>query len=1541
MFDPALFGAGPEGQAAGQAVWEQFLNLPNNSRASRWRMTHPRLPTINTIDGIPFLATIESMVNNHVNANQPVDTSLYNIILAALPKALEMCLQLFNFNHGDTVTPNGDQILRGSSVSVTIGTEAWNSMPMDNQDGEPIDRPITSKYIYIKNNAGIGTITSLAERIALDLAYKHLVDRDINQPANDSRFRCIIASRPKSNILLQFSFAMRKLVNHSWEGWSKPKNINWVVQALNLVREAFDLDVRLRGANVVRQAGNLYGRGRNFNRTRGQGGANMVNQVQGETSIINKIKGKLYVRKNLGDFFAYSKACISVPSGPKMCFPMAFMRCQLRKWVYDVDASTGTSKQPVNFTRIIEGKTFDIKVDDKTGFGTVSYSFYDAKNGVIKVFDNTKKKREDGFFLNEAQDLSQEEIDCWTKCSEQVHYFVQSNIGCEFSPNDFPLCLNYYAEVFMVNINVFSLELRGARIGCRSTGYVSQDIESVDFIGLLLNEEHISAISHIREFYSSGPKGQARLFHSYCDFCNTNSNRRGGDFKHQVTCSETNWWVYKTIEDQELGYIVEQDQKHLFNDVKEKDRFQEVCTVCAGLAVKCTCPNPIIKTLVVVQCNVCTDIVSKCYWNNHVCYFKPKKLLEPIKNENIFVYDIESLQAYDQVVDQYIHECILVCLRAVYDDRRWSFINIKEFVKFLLDNEFMWGSVILAHNGGGYDNLFVVRYLEDNNIAHSTIPRPGTIHKYLSVDIVIDTKNKFNIKFLDFMMMMTDSLKNIGKAFKLNVCKGDFPHNFSSDDHVNYIGPLPPTNHENDYYNFKTIKNQEELDEIREFWDAQALVYCSCKIEDFVDLAGICGKCSKKAWVFKEQLLEYCWKDVDVLAGACKAYRDEALAFNGNSGYSWEAKGIDPFNYMTQSQIALAMFTIGFQGQKIAITHEKIRPSFSYKQILWMEDLMAKNPLLKIQHAGNSNKEYFEVGTRTFVDGFCHNTKGYFEFLKCFEDGCTKCYAREIRENEMHPTRGVKWKTLSHNTLDRCVMIQTNKVGSSVTIIWEHDFDEIYKPGYFTPFQIEQANIMKLREYFYGGRTEVFCAYANPTLLPNTELLHHDVCSEYPFVCSWRELPSGNCQPIFGTSIDRDRLNPNHPDKYFGFAKIKVKPNTEDLIAVLPHRSLDGKLMYDLHEKVGCWHTETIYLAMEHGYEILEIYEVRHWGPDERTDKLMRGYMEFFLSMKQQSEGWEKLGKELYPAEVLKSPTIEQQNKIADHIMAMNGGFARPNIEKVEKNPVKRQLAKIFLNCLWGKLCQKNATELERTIYGYNQYLDLVNCVKINQETLRFRHVSDFIFKVRYSLLDKMTETNKFLNVPVAASVTAHAQILLMRQMFKVGPENVLYCDTDSIMFLREKGLEKLNKSGLGNWEDEHPNEELTRFWALAPKAYMLESKCDSVVEHHFKCKGVRSTENNRKNTKYDRIHALIESSVIAKKDPVEVIADTMVIHPNSTNSDISYGLLCTRYGKKKISTVYTKRCLEKVENDLVQSLDQLAIVRLVPFGYTGEFNHV
>ena len=94
------------------------------------------------------------------------------------------------------------------------------------------------------------------------------------------------------------------------------------------------------------------------------------------------------------------------------------------------------------------------------------------------------------------------------------------------------------------------------------------------------------------------------------------------------------------------------------------------------------------------------------------------------------------------------------------------------------------------------------------------------------------------------------------------------------------------------------------------------------------------------------------------------------------------------------------------------------------------------------------------------------------------------------------------------------------------------------------------------------------------------------------------------------------------------------------------------------------------------------MYEVWHF-PRQSTD-LFRRYIDTFLKIKQESSGFPQ-----------QCETEEEKEKYIQEI------FKREKIvldsSSIEKNPVQRTIAKLFLNCLWGKFAQR--LQLPKTQY--------------------------------------------------------------------------------------------------------------------------------------------------------------------------------------------------------------------------------------------------
>ena len=233
--------------------------------------------------------------------------------------------------------------------------------------------------------------------------------------------------------------------------------------------------------------------------------------------------------------------------------------------------------------------------------------------------------------------------------------------------------------------------------------------------------------------------------------------------------------------------------------------------------------------------------------------------------------------------------------------------------------------------------------------------------------------------------------------------------------------------------------------------------------------------------------------------------------------------------------------------------------------------------------------------------------------LQCEFHACPECYYEENQTGKSHPTRNATFSAVYQLTKTYVTELMHAYGTENVEIKWEHEITLL------TSFESKLSCLMKERDMFYGGRTEVFSPYCNVDYFPHMNIHYYDVCSLYPYVCAFKTLPTGTPQHIFGTKIQRERLvNLDHPDPYFGYVRCDVIPNQKCYLGLLPCRDpLTGRLEFPLTPMMGSWGTEELRIAIEQGYQIDNIYEVYHWDEENRSDKLLRGYVAFFLQMKQ------------------------------------------------------------------------------------------------------------------------------------------------------------------------------------------------------------------------------------------------------------------------------------------------------------------------------------
>ena len=164
----------------------------------------------------------------------------------------------------------------------------------------------------------------------------------------------------------------------------------------------------------------------------------------------------------------------------------------------------------------------------------------------------------------------------------------------------------------------------------------------------------------------------------------------------------------------------------------------------------------------------------------------------------------------------------------------------------------------------------------------------------------------------------------------------------------------------------------------------------------------------------------------------------------------------------------------------------------------------------------------------------------------------------------------------------------------------------------------------------------------------------------------------------------------------------------------------------------------------------------------------------------------------------------------------------------IEKNPVCRTIAKLFLNSLWGKFAQR--LQLPKTQYLTGQ--DELNKM-LEDSTIALKGMelltnpdqpeSDMIL-VNYEERQFIEEC-PFGNVVLAAFTTAHAR-LHMYETLQPLDARVLYFDTDSIIYQHVEGqFNPTIVNSLGGWTDELDGDRIVKFMSGGPKNYAFETE--------------------------------------------------------------------------------------------------------------------
>lgn len=323
----------------------------------------------------------------------------------------------------------------------------------------------------------------------------------------------------------------------------------------------------------------------------------------------------------------------------------------------------------------------------------------------------------------------------------------------------------------------------------------------------------------------------------------------------------------------------------------------------------------------------------------------------------------------------------------------------------------------------------------------------------------------------------------------------------------------------------------------------------------------------------------------------------------------------------------------------------------------------------------------------------------------------------------------------------------------------------------------------KMREGFYGGRTEVFtpnCEARNNVYgTPEIVAYHYDVNSLYPSVMIDNYFPIG--YPEYENDPRLIKHNWERWMEYgdgLGFLKavVYVPPQT---IPPLPCKL--GKLAFVTGYIQGTWAYPELKYAIENcGVQIVQFIEQIHFT---RTYKVFHNFITCFYEMKVQ-------GKRDGNASLTEFAKLIQNTSYGWTVLRRDDKTAFRDIKDLEK---------------WR--------EDERFIYADEE----LGCLEIFDNV-----ISDSI------------------QVQIGAYVTAYARLTLLDALRKQAEKGtVYYCDTDSIICSAKLPPEMVDPYALGKWDLEG---ELYSGLFLQPKVY-TEHKVKSET---IKFKGVSKSRQKQ-----------------------------------------------------------------------------------------------
>jgi len=305
---------------------------------------------------------------------------------------------------------------------------------------------------------------------------------------------------------------------------------------------------------------------------------------------------------------------------------------------------------------------------------------------------------------------------------------------------------------------------------------------------------------------------------------------------------------------------------------------------------------------------------------------------------------------------------------------------------------------------------------------------------------------------------------------------------------------------------------------------------------------------------------------------------------------------------------------------------------------------------------------------------------------------------------------------------------------------------------------------------------------------------------------------------------------------------------------------------------------------------------------------------------------WADTLKQLYIDKMANSsntPPQEEQDRLVDQYeQAFGMGQAVRDSFPWEKNPAKKQTAKIQLNSGWGK-------HAERPIMPESKVIDDASTDEIftllqnlscgNYELKDIVSLSESKTMYKYTISGESADPNLHkAYLPAGLFVPAYGRLMLWEQLHKLG-DRVLMHDTDSIVYIYDPDKYNIPAGDLlGEWAIEDIDSEnggIRTFVGMCPKSYAL--KTNNPDKTLVKIKGLSLKWATRDIIKFDVLEKMVKEYLDKVKNPTTV---------NVPQMNFSYRL------NHEMTTRYFLKHVAFKPSDLKGDLDENGV--LYPYGW-------